>query len=253
MSRIHPSAIIEDGAELHPSVIVGAFSLIHAGTRLDEGCTVGSHCELGLPTPLAAGMPLVSGAGAVIRSHSVFYAGSLIGSGLTTGHGVRVREHTRAGDRVQIGTGSELQGDCEVGDDVRMQSNVFVPKHTRIGNFVWLLPGVTLTNDPTPPSDDMLGVTVGDFATLAANVTVLPGVHIGHHAVVAAASCVTRHVAPGTLVMGAPARLVGPASAVCLRRDGTAAYPWTRHFQRGYRMEDIAAWQHEQAHGELKP
>jgi UDP-N-acetylglucosamine acyltransferase len=39
---IHPTAIIESGAELHPSVSVGAYSIIESGAVLGEGCLVES-------------------------------------------------------------------------------------------------------------------------------------------------------------------------------------------------------------------
>ena len=42
---------------------------------------------------------------------------------------------------------------------------------------------------------------------------------------------------------GVPARDLGPASAIKLR-DGTdgPAYPWRRHFHRGYPPEVVAQW-----------
>jgi len=51
-------------------------------------------------------------------------------------------------------------------------------------------------------------ITVGDRAWIGANATVLPGVTIGHDAIVAAASLVTRNVPPNTLVSGNPARII---------------------------------------------
>ena len=51
-------------------------------------------------------------------------------------------------------------------------------------------------------------VTVEDGAWIAANVTLLPGVTIGHGAVVAAGAVVTKDVAPNTLVGGVPAKLI---------------------------------------------
>lgn len=49
-------------------------------------------------------------------------------------------------------------------------------------------------------------VVIGAGAWIGANATILPGVTVGDGAVVAAASVVTKDVAPGALVVGSPAR-----------------------------------------------
>jgi acetyltransferase-like isoleucine patch superfamily enzyme len=51
-------------------------------------------------------------------------------------------------------------------------------------------------------------IEIGDHVWIGARAMVLKGVTIGDGAVVAAASVVTKDVAPGTLVAGSPARYV---------------------------------------------
>lgn len=240
---IHPSAIVSPLAKLGENVRIGPFTIIHADVELGANSVVDGYCELGYPTPLAEGAPLVIGAGARIRSHSVFYQGSQFGAGLVTGHRVVVREKTRAGLAMQIGTMNDIQGDCSIGDYVRCQSNVFIGKASKVGNFVWLLPYTVLTNDPHPPSNLLLGCEIGDYAAIAAMSVILPGVKVGQGALVAAHSKVHRDVAPHTVVAGNPARYLYDTSAVKLK-DGShaAAYPWTRHFRRGYPDHITAGW-----------
>ena len=151
MSKIHLTAHIDPGAKIGSDVEVGAFTIIHENVVIGDRTKVGSHCELGISTPLGDGSPLKISKDSLIRSHSVFYESSIFGDGLITGHDVNVRENTSAGKSFQIGTMSEIQGDCQIGDYVRFQSNVFVGKKTVIGSFVWIFPYVVLTNDPTPP------------------------------------------------------------------------------------------------------
>jgi acetyltransferase-like isoleucine patch superfamily enzyme len=156
---------------------------------------------------------------------------------------VTVRERTIAGASFQIGTLSEIQGDCTVGDYVRFQSNVFVGKKTIIGNFVWILPYVVLTNDPTPPSDVLMGCTIEDYASVAAASVVLPGITVGHHSLVAAQACVTKDVPPNMVVAGVPAVIIGKANSIKLRDgSGRPAYPWTQHFTRGYPSSITKHW-----------
>jgi acetyltransferase-like isoleucine patch superfamily enzyme len=129
---------------------------------------------------------------------------------------------------------------------VRLHSGVFIAKNAVIGNYVWLLPKVVITDDPHPPSNLSLGVTVEDFAVIAARSVLLPGVVVRRGAVVGAGSVVTSDVAPDTLVAGVPARSRGTASKIKLR-DGSnrGAYPWCMHFDRGYPPELIAEWRNQ--------
>lgn len=243
MMLIHPSSYVSPKAKLGDGVEVGPFCVVHANVILGDRVKIGSHCELGISTALGDGTPLILGDDSLIRSHSVFYESSSFGPGLATGHHVTVREKTLAGFGFQIGTQSEIQGDCSVGDYVRLQSNVFVGKRTTIGNFVWILPYVVLTNDPTPPSNLLLGCTIEDYASVSAASVVLPGVIVGHHSLVAAQSCVTKNVPPNMVVAGVPARVVCDTQTIKLRDgSGRAAYPWTQQFTRGYPASVIERW-----------
>jgi acetyltransferase-like isoleucine patch superfamily enzyme len=243
---IHPTSIISPQAKFGKDVEIGPFSIIHDNVILGDRTLVGGYCELGLPTPLGDGTPLILGKDSLIRSHSVFYESSSFGDGLVTGHRVTVREHTKAGSGFQIGTLSEIQGDSTIGDHVRFQSNVFVGKKSQIGNFVWALPYVILTNDPTPPSNDLIGCTLEDFSSISAAAVILPGVTVGQHSLVAAHACVTKDVPPHMVVAGVPAVVVGETKSI-IRRDGSgeAAYPWTHHFQRGYPEDLVKSWKTE--------
>ncbi len=247
---IHPSALVSPQARLGSHVSIGAYSIVHEAVELGDGTVVGSHCEIGHPSALAEGQPLVVGAGGLIRSHSIFYQGSRFGDDLVTGHRVTVREKTQAGRNLQIGTLSDIQGHCEFGDYVRLHSNVHIGMHSRIGNFVWIFPYVVLTNDPHPPSELRLGVVVEDFAAIATMSVVLPGVRVGEGALVGAHASVNRDVAANTVVAGSPAKFVCDTDQVKLKDgSGLPAYPWRRHFTRGYPQEHVERWLSEFGQG----
>ena len=243
---IHPTSLISEGAVLGSNVSVGPFSIIHEGVTIGDGSSIGSHCEIGVFSNLASEKTLVIGKESEIRSHSIIYIGSRFGNSFTTGHRVTIRENTNAGINFQVGTLGDIQGDCTIGDYVRFHSNVHVGKSSRIGNFVWIFPYVVLTNDPHPPSDVCNGVTIGDYSVIATMSTILPGIKISEGALIGAHSLVNRDVASNTIVAGVPAKTLGSTSRIKLTRSPKeAAYPWRKHFYRGYPEEITAEWKAE--------
>lgn len=83
-----------------------------------------------------------------------------------------------------------------------------------IGNHVAFATGVKVYNsqhDIHSPSFQAISkpVTIEDYVFIGPCAIILPGVHIGKGAVVGAQSVVTKDVASGTIVVGAPAREIG--------------------------------------------
>jgi acyl-[acyl carrier protein]--UDP-N-acetylglucosamine O-acyltransferase len=243
VAKIHPTSFVDPKAKLGADVEVGPFTIIHANVVIGDRTKIGSHCELGVSTSLCDGSPLSIGNDSFIRSHSIFYESSSFGPKLVTGHRVSVRENTKAGIAFQIGTLDDIQGDCTIGDYVRFHSNVHIGKRSKIGNYIWIFPYVVLTNDPTPPSDGLLGCTIKDYAIIATMSVILPGVTVGEHALIAAHACVSKDVPPHMVAAGVPAKVVAETRSI-KKRDGSGepAYPWTRHFHRGYPEEMVKKW-----------
>lgn len=217
--------------------------MIHDGVEIGDGSFVDAHSVLGAPSADYYDDPAgysprrcTIGAGSIIRSHTVVYAGATLGAHFESGHHVTVREGSRIGSSVRVGTRSDLQGNLEIGDHSRLHSNVFVAQGTTVEDLVWLLPNVTLANDPHPPSDSCTrGPTVRRFAVVSAGATVFPGVDIGEGAVVGAGSLVRENVPAHSVAYGVPARVVGSTGDIVCREGRLAeVYPWWTHFRRGY-------------------
>ena len=240
---IHASAIVSPKAKLGANVSIGPFAIIHDDVIIGDDTTIESHCEIGVASALSDGSALTIGASSLIRSHSIFYQGSVFGDRLITGHRVTVREMTKAGKNLQIGTLGDIQGHCKIGDYVRFHSNVHISQNSLIGNYVWIFPYVVLTNDPHPPSEVRIGVTVEDFVAIATMSIVFPGVTLKKGALIGAHSCVTRDVDADTVVAGSPAKFICETSKI-KRKDttGESAYPWRRHFHRGFPQEAVVEW-----------
>lgn len=107
------------------------------------------------------------------------------------------------GARMTIGDGSWLNG-CHLSSKRSLE----------VGKGVLIGPGVRVfdadqhdLDDVTPESIE--AVRIGDYAWIASDVTILRGVEVGAHSVVAAQSVVTRSVPPHSLAVGAPAKAKG--------------------------------------------
>lgn len=253
-SGIHPTALIGDGVQIGKDVVIGPRSIIYDNVRIGDGCQVGADVILGEPSAAIYHNPgnyenpsLNIGASSIIRSGSILYAGSTFGGRLETGHRVTIREGTSAGFNFRVGTLSDIQGDCQIGDYVRFHSNVHIGQKSRIGNYVWIFPYVVLTNDPHPPSETLLGVTVEDFAVIATMSVILPGVVVGQDALVGAGSIVNKNVGKEDVVVGNPAKRVASVRDIKSKQTGHNIYPWRDHFDRGMPWADIGygRWSNE--------
>lgn len=109
-------------------------------------------------------------------------------------------------------------GDVIIGDHTRIGLHNTVIGPVTIGSNVNLAQGITVTalnhnfTDPQLRIDQQgvstAPVVIGDDVWIGANATVLPGVTIGNHCVVAAGAVVTKDVPPCTLVGGVPAKIL---------------------------------------------
>lgn len=103
-----------------------------------------------------------------------------------------------------------IEGDVQVGDRVTIKSGVQLWDGLRIEDDVFIGPNVTFANDPFPRSrvrPKVFSLThIRTGASVGAGAVVLPGVTIGARALVGAGAVVTRDVAPGSVVVGNPAR-----------------------------------------------
>lgn len=240
---ISPLAVVSTRARLGRNVSIGPFTVVHDDVEIGDESVIDSHCVIGYPTPNAQDAPLVIGAGAIIRSHSILYGGSRFGENLRLGHQVSVRENMRCGKNLQLGTLVDIQGESVIGDYCRFYDGAHLAQRSTIGDFVWIFPYVVFTNDPHPPSDGFhIGGTVEDYAVVATNATILPGVTIGTGALVGAGSLISLDVEPGSLVSGSPARKIAMARHVQLSDGSGPAYPWNRHFHRGFPDEILERW-----------
>ena len=187
MANIHPTAIVDAGAELDPSVTVDAYSIVRAGVRVGAGTRIGPHC-------------VIEGRTTIGRDNRIFQFCSI---------GAVPQDKKYAGEptELHIGDGNTIRECCTFNLGTAQDSAV-----TRVGNDNWIMAYVHLAHDVQLGSHTTLAnnatlaghVHVGDWVTVGG----LSGVHqfvkIGAHAFVGFSSAVTQDVPPYMMVDGNP-------------------------------------------------
>jgi len=130
-----------------------------------------------------------------------------LGKNVRIWHFSYVGAGTVIGDNVKIGSLAHIDYGVKVGSGTKIEGLVYIPPLSRIGKNVFIGPAAVLTNDPYPPSNRMVGVTIKDGAVIGARAVIRPGVTVGRRAVVAMGAVVTKDVPDGMVVMGVPARV----------------------------------------------
>ncbi len=127
----------------------------------------------------------------------------------------------RRGRRISIGPGSTigLWATLDGREGIMIGSNVNLSSEVAL----W-----TLQHDPQSETFATRGgpIVIEDFAWISYRAVVLPGVHIGEGAVVAAGAVVTRDVEPYHIVGGVPARTIGTRTRNLAYTFGGAEPPW---------------------------
>ena len=199
-------------------------NLIFKNVKLGRNCTLEPPIIIGKPPRGRSDGELetILGDNCIVRSFTTIYAGTRIGEGLQTGHGALIREGNTIGNGCSVGTNAVLEFDNSIGNFVRIHSGAFLEMVT-VEDHVFIGPNVVFTDDPHPMGcprfkECVGGATVKRFARIGANSTILPGIVIGENSLVGAGSVVVKDVEEGTVVAGAPAKVICRVSELGCRK-----------------------------------
>jgi len=202
MSLIHPTAIIEPGAQLDATVSVGPYTLIGAKVRIGAGTTVGAHCVIQGRTTIGSENRIFQFASLGAAPQDKKYAGE--DTELVIGDRTTVREFCT----FNLGV-PQAGGKTTVGDDN------WIMAYTHIAHDCHVRNNVTMANNTTLAGH----VEIGDWVTVGGLTGIHQFVKIGAHAMLGFASAVTQDVPPFMLVDGNPLAVRG-FNVVGLRRRG---------------------------------
>ena len=242
--HIGNNVVLEDDVFIDYNCIIRDNVTIKRGAFIGAGCILGEYLMDFYKGRKEFKHPLRIGERAIIRSNCVVYGDTIIGDDFACGHNVTIREKSQIGNHVSIGTLSDIQGNCYIGNFVRIHSNVHIGQLTSIDDFVWIFPYVVITNDPTPPSDQLFGVHIKSFAVIATGSILLPGITIEEDTLIAAGAIVAKDVEKYSIVGGNPAKVISDVRNIKNKCSGESVYPWRYTFKRAMPWEesDFDAW-----------
>ena len=146
---------------------------------------------------------------------------AVLGEGTKVWHLAQVREEAVIGSGGIIGRGAYIGTGVQMGKNCKVQNYALVYEPAKLGDGVFIGPGVILTNDTYPravnPDGSLksadnweaVGVTIKDGASIGARAVCVAPVSIGAWATVAAGTVVVKDVPDFALVAGVPARRLG--------------------------------------------
>lgn len=202
MAKIHPNAIVEDGAVLGAETVVGPFCVVGAQVVLGDGVELVSHVSLAGVTEIGAGSKVYPFASIGHPPQDLKFHGET--SRVVIGKNTTIRE------QVTISPGTEGGGlVTTVGDDCLLMIGAHVAHDCQVGNSVILVNNATLAGH----------VHVGDHAILGGLSAVHQWVRIGPHAFLGGLSGLENDLIPYGSAIGDRARL-GGLNIVGLKRRG---------------------------------
>jgi len=199
---VHPTAIVDDSAQLGANVEIGPYAIVEAGVRLGDGVRIGPHSVVHTGTTI--------GARCLVHAHVVI------------GGPPQDKKHDGSPTFLEIGPDNEFREFVTVNRGSSGGGGL-----TRIGARNLFMATTHIAHDCTVGSDVVMAngcalgghVEIGDRAVLGGLSAVHQRCRIGREAMVGGGAMAALDVPPFTIAQGDRARLFG-LNIVGLRRAG---------------------------------
>ncbi|WP_028358076.1 acyl-ACP--UDP-N-acetylglucosamine O-acyltransferase [Brackiella oedipodis] len=187
MQNIHETAIIHEGAKLHPSVKVGAYSIIYPDVTIDEGTVVGEHC-------------VISGITS-IGKNNIFYRCCSIGGQ------PQDKKYNNEPTELRIGNNNMFREFVTVNTGTVQDLG-----YTQVGDYNWIMAYTHIAHDCVVGNQTVIAnsvqmaghVHIDDWAIIGGNSSVHQFCHIGKHCMVGGMSGVRQSIPPYVIGSGFP-------------------------------------------------
>ena len=217
MAAVHPSSVVEDGAEIADGVEIGPFCHVGPEVRLGAESRLLSHVSLQGRTRIGARTVVHPNAVLGGEPQYLGYDGGIteleIGEGCVIREGVTVSTGIpKFGGVTRIGRECMLMANCHVAHDCQIGDNVILVNACELGGHV----------------------KIDDHAIVSSNVLLHQFTRVGRYAFLGGGTPVKEDVIPFGMANGNPGRLHG-LNVIGMRRSGLTAEV-VRRTRRAYSM-----------------
>ncbi|MBO0344523.1 acyl-ACP--UDP-N-acetylglucosamine O-acyltransferase [Roseibium sp. CAU 1637] len=147
MTKLHPTAIIEDGAEIGEGCRIGPFCVVGPNVKLGENVVLESHVVVAGHTTVGAGTHIFPFASIGHQPQDLKFAGEV--TYLEIGRNNQIREHvtmnpgtegggglTKVGDNCLFMMSAHVGHDCIVGNNAILANNATLGGHVELEDHV---------------------------------------------------------------------------------------------------------------------
>lgn len=200
---VHPTAIIDPGAQVHPTCRVGPYCVIGPDVEVGENCELISHVVLDGNTTIGAHNRIWPFCSIGLAPQDISYAGEP--TRVEIGDHNQIREFTTINRGTAKGSGL-----THVGGHTLIMAYSHVAHDCKVGDHVILANAATLGGH----------VIVEDYATVGALCAVHHFVHVGAYSFIGGGTTITRDVLPFSKTAAARDTHAYGINAVGLERRG---------------------------------
>ncbi len=148
--KIHPTALVADGAKIADDVEIGPYSIISAESEIGAGCLIGAHVILENRVVLGEGTKVGHGTILGGNPQALGFDQARRDTGVRIGKNNTIREHvtinrataentdTSVGDDNFLMTGCHLAHDCRIGNKVILANTVLMAGHVEVDDGAFL-------------------------------------------------------------------------------------------------------------------
>lgn len=214
--QVHPTALVDEGAELGEGVVVGPFCIVGPGVRIGARSELKGHVVIERDTTLGEECRIGYGAALGTDPQDLKYHGEP--TRLEIGDRTVIREYAT------LNRGTTASGITRVGSDCMLMSYVHVAHDCTLGDHVILSNAVNMAGH----------VSIGDWAIVGGMTPIHQFVRIGAHAFIGGQSRISKDIPPYVKAAGIPIELYG-LNSVGLQRRGFGEEV-RRELKRAYRL-----------------
>lgn len=233
MVKIHPTAIVEEGAQIDDGVEIGAYSYIGAEVRIGAGTVVFHHATVDGNTEMGRDNKIFPYAFIGGKTHDLKYKGG--NPGLKIGNRNVFREYTTA--HLATGDGSYTI----VGDDNNILAYSHIAHDCLVGNRIVMSSHAALGGH----------VVIEDCAVIGWGSGAHQFCRIGAYAMLSASSKLVKDLPPFFMADGSPAEVCA-INKINMQRNGFSAEEidiaysafkliYKRRYARKHALEELAA------------